>query len=199
MEFRFAYAPRAMKDNNYFNIVLESRYRFSDKFSLTTEVFTQHEHNQIGYAFEREANGDPIVGYRDFTETQTVLSGIYNFTSRLNVTMRARHYWNKVIYNSFYNVDNEGYHIPKADFISGKDENYNAFNLDAFLTWDFRLGSRMIFGWKNWLGNSYAINGIDNTNYLKNLKNMFTESHGNEFTLRFIYFLDFNQLRKKKD
>ena len=41
--------------------------------------------------------------------------------------------------------------LPSA-FIPGQDENFNIFNLDAFLTWDFRLGSRFIVGYKNWLG-----------------------------------------------
>jgi len=33
---------------------------------------------------------------------------------------------------------------------------------------------------------------------LNNLTQTFGESHGNELTVRFIYFLDYNQLRRKK-
>ncbi len=192
----FAYAPRAIKDNHYYRYELGLRYRFTDKFSLNTEFFTQYENNQIGYAFLREPNDEPIIGFRHFTEKVLLLSGVYNFTSRLNLSMRARHYWNKVNYNQFFNVDSEGHYIPRS-FIAGRDENYNVFNLDAFLTWDFRLGSRIIVGWKNWLGNSYEVNGSTNTNYFSNLKRMLGASHGNELTLRFIYFLDYNQLFKK--
>ncbi|MBD0332933.1 MAG: hypothetical protein ICV66_09770, partial [Chitinophagaceae bacterium] len=144
-----------------------------------------------------EVNNDPIAGFRDYTESVSVVSGTYNFSSRLNLTFRSRHYWNKVNYNSFYRVNNIGDLIPRA-FITGKDENYNAYNLDAFFTWDFRLGSRIIAGWKNWLGNDSFIDGNLYDNYIRNFKQVFNSIHGNELTLRFIYFLDYNQLRKHR-
>jgi hypothetical protein len=94
-------------------------------------------------------------------------------------------------------VDINGNHIPRA-FIYGRDENYNLFNSDAFITWEFRPGSRLIAGWKNWIGNPYGVNGTRNNNYLNNLGESFNVNHGNEITVRFIYFLDYNQLRRRK-
>ena len=195
INYAVAYAPRARADNNYNRTEFGVRYRFSDRLTLSADIFRQFENNQIGYAFRRESNKEPIVGYRDFTEIQSIVSGTYNFNSRLNVVLRGRHYWNKVKYNSFYNIDLRGNTIPRS-FIPGSDENYNAFNVDAFLTWDFRLGSRIILGWKNWLGDEYGVNGWDNRSYWKNLNSSLNISHGNEVTLRFIYFLDYNQLKK---
>ena len=193
-----SYSVRDASDNSYNLISGGLRYRFSDRFTLSLNWFRQYEENQRGFAFRREVNGDPIAGFRDFTETQTVLSGIYNFTPRINLTLRGRHYWNKVVYNSFYNVDDEGQLLPRA-FITNTNENYNAFNLDAFLTWDFRLGSRIILGWKNWLGDSFGVNGVVYNEYTRNLGQSFAISHGNEITLKVIYFLDYNQFRKKKN
>ena len=163
---------------------------------MSTSWFRQEEHNQRGFAFMRETNGAPIAGYRDFTETTTVLSGIYNFTPRLNMTLRTRHYWNRVSYNSFYNVAANG-DLTLRPFIPNSNENYNVFNLDAFITWDFRLGSRVILGWKNWLGDNYGIEATQHRSYLKNLDALFYKSHGNEITMKLIYFLDYHQFRKK--
>jgi hypothetical protein len=191
------YAVRAVSDNSYNQLNLDIRFRFSNKFTMSTSWFRQEEHNQRGYAFMREANGEPIAGFRDFTETTTVLSGIYNFTPRLNMTLRTRHYWNRVNYNSFYNVAENG-ELTLRPFIPNSNENYNVFNLDAFITWDFRLGSRVIVGWKNWLGDNYGIEATQNRSYLKNLDALFNKSHGNEITLKLIYFLDYNQLRKDR-
>jgi hypothetical protein len=193
-----SYSLRSAADNAYDLLSLGLRYRFSDKFTLSADWFRQFEENQRGYAFMREVNGDPIAGFRDFTETQTIITGIYNFTSRLNITLRGRHYWNKVLYNSFYNIDDNGNAIPRS-FVPDRNENYNAFNLDAFLTWDFRLGSRVIVGWKNWLGDSFAVDGDIQTHYLRNFGETFNISHGNEITVKLIYFLDYNQLRKKRN
>ena len=86
----------------------------------------------------------------------------------------------------------------RRPFQPGIDENFNTFNLDAFLTWDFRLGSRVVFGWKNWLGDPYSVNGIMYKHYTENLGQTMRNSHGNELTLKVIYFLDVNQLKRKR-
>ncbi len=193
--YDLAVSARNAKDNRYNALEFGFRYRFSNRFTLSTSVFRQYEQNQRGFSFQRESNGDPIVGFRNYTDVQTILSGVYNFTPRLNFTARARHYWNKVRYNSFYNVDDKGNLLPKS-FMPGSDENYNVFNVDAFLTWDFRLGSRLIVGWKNWIDDYYGVDS-DYRKYSENLARSLNISHGNEITLKLIYFLDYNQLRKK--
>jgi hypothetical protein len=77
--------------------------------------------------------------------------------------------------------------------------NYNVFNFDAFYTWDFKLGSRIIFAWKNSLGPDYEsyINGSVYKSYSDNARHVLQIPHGNEFTVRFIYFLDYQQLKGK--
>ncbi len=196
--FRYAgtFAVASKNDNVYTNLGIGFRYRFGNKFSLDLQTNTSSEKNQLGYAFLRETNGEPIVGFRNNRDFTTVLSGIYNFTSKLNLTLRARHYWNKVNYISFHNVDAKGLLLARP-FIAGQDDNVNIFNLDAFLTWDFRLGSRFIVGYKNWLGEDEMVSIAGKNSYLKNLGEIFKLRHGNELTVRFIYFLDYNQLRKK--
>ncbi len=192
---QLSYAHTEIEEGQYFEANLNARYRFSNRFTASMQVNTLHDETQLGYAFQREANNDPIIGYRRFIQTESVFSGIYNFNPRLNLTLRARHYWNEVAYKSFFNVAPDGSAMKRA-FIPNQNENYNLFNLDGFLTWDFRLGSRLIVSYKNWLGDPYGV--ISQRNYFGNLKNIFTGSHGNELTVKFIYFLDYNQLRKKR-
>ncbi|MBC7947618.1 MAG: carbohydrate binding family 9 domain-containing protein [Chitinophagaceae bacterium] len=171
------------------------RYRFSNKFSLEFTHRHEGETDYIVYAGE-EMSGEPIIGFVDFKDVTSVFSGIYNFTPRINLTLRARHYWSQVLYNRFANVDSKGNPVPRP-FIGGRDENFNVFNLDAFFTWDFRLGSRLILGYKNSLGEDELVNGSTKTRYFNNLTETFSLRHGNEVTLRFIYFLDYNQLKKR--
>jgi hypothetical protein len=190
-------AARSPKfDNNLLGGGLGFRYRFSNKFSLDLQMDGNKETNNLGYAFIRETNGEPIVGFRDVKVSTNVLSGIYNFTPRLNLTLRARHYWNEVKYLSFHNVTAKG-NLTNRSFINNWNDNVNVFNLDAFLTWDFRLGSRLVLGYKNWLGDDEMVSLSGKNNYLHNLGETFDLRHGNELTVRFIYFIDYNQLRKK--
>jgi hypothetical protein len=170
------------------------RYRFSNRFSLDLSHRHEGESDYIISA-GREINNEPIVAFVDFTDITSILSGIYNFTPRVNLTLRARHYLSRVKFNRFANVDLDGNTIPRTGTTSF--DNVNVFNLDAFLTWDFRLGSRLILGYKNWLGDEEVVTVTGKNNYLRNLGGTFDLRHGNEITVRFIYFLDYNQLRRK--
>lgn len=184
------------EEHDYHLYTFGLRYRFSNK--VTMEISNRHEAetDYIIYA-GRETNGEPIISFVDFTDVTSIYSGIYNFTPRMNLTMRARHNWSKVVNKRFANVDPNGKDIPRA-FIAGQDDNINFFNLDAFFTWDFRLGSRIVLGWKNFLGSEENVDGSMNKRYLSNLGKTLDLRHGNEITFRFIYFIDYNSLRKKR-
>jgi hypothetical protein len=190
-----AEAPNFPLDS-YNNIEIGPRYRFNEHFTLDIDLNRQVDNGQYGFAF-RETNGEPIAGRRKNTNFSSILSGIYNFTSNMNLTMRARHYWSQVLYTHFYYTDANGDFLPHA-FVDGKDQNFNAFNLDMFYTWDFKYGSKLIVGWKNALGSDFAIDGLQYNKYTKNLSQVFQLPHGNEFNIRLIYYIDYLTLQKKK-
>jgi hypothetical protein len=162
----------------------------------------QYDNGQFGYAFVRDAATQaPVLARRTYTDVTTVLSGVYNFTSRMNLTIRARHYWNRLQNTNLYAIHEDGSWTERKDLQPADyNVNYNAFNLDVFYTWDFRLGSRLIIGWKNWLGKDYeyAISPQSLKDYTNNAGELFSTPHGNEFTIRFIYFLNYQQLTGNK-
>jgi len=182
-------------EKNYHIAEAGVRYRFSNKLSL--ELSGRHEAEKNYIVLAGESAGEPIIGFTDFTEVETIFSGIYNFAPRLNLTLRARHYWSNVPYNKFAKVTSTGDYDFNTSF-TAPDENVNYFNVDAFLTWDFRLGSRIVFNYKNWLGDDEYLDPKVYPTYFKNLTGSFNLAHANEFTVKFIYFLDYNQLKKKK-
>lgn len=196
-KYGFRYNRSQRYDNNITELDLGLRYRFGNRFSLELEALSGNESNQLGYAFLREDNGEPIAALRSNHSFSTTLSGIYNFTSRLNITFRSRHYWNDVKYKQFSNVDAAGKLIDRP-FIAGRNQNVNIFNTDLFLTWDFQLGSRVVLSYKNWLGDDeiVVVPFYRANTYFHNLTEQFGLRHGNELSIRFIYFLDYNKLRK---
>jgi hypothetical protein len=172
------------------------RYRFGNKFSMELSHRYEAETDYIISA-GRDALGQPRIAFVDFKDVTSILSGIYNFTPRINLTMRVRHYWSHVPIKRIAYVDDKGYPVEPPSVLSGVTDNINFLNTDAFFTWDFRYGSRLIVGYKNWLGEDETINGNRHKYYFSNLNQTFNLNHGNEVTIRFIYFLDYNQLRKK--
>lgn len=181
-------------EKHYYIIEPGLRYRFSNK--LTMELSHRYE-TEADYItpVSRDILGQPRIAFVDFKDVTSILSGIYNFTPRINLTMRVRHYWSNVKYKRIAYLDSEGYPVLPTS-LNNTVDNVNYFNTDAFFTWDFRYGSRIIVGYKNWLGDGENADPTRFTRYVRNLGETFGLRHGNEFTVRFIYFLDYNQLRK---
>lgn len=201
VRWNLGFAQGPMPADPYHIIGIGARYRFSDRLTLDLNVERQHDNGQFGFSFERDnLTGSPILARRKYTDVNSLLTGSYSFTPRMNMTFRARHYWNKLANTNMYDVKGDGYWNERFDRIpSDYDVNYNTFSLDVFYTWDFRLGSRIIVGWKNWLGRDfeYLVDGSMNKYYGRNFTQVFDNPHGNEFTVRFIYYLDYLQLKKK--
>ncbi len=205
VNWNLGFAEGPLPNDPYNAITLGARYRFGDKFTIEGSLRRRHDNGQWGLAnngrsFIFDNTDEPVLARRKFTDVTSIISGTYNFTSRMNLTFRARHYWNKLENTNLYYVGNDGYWIERTDLKPGDyNANYNIFNLDVFYTWDFSLGSRIILGYKNWLGSDYlnALSGTDNRLYSKNLLNLFSQPHGNEITLRFIYFLNYQDLRAR--
>jgi hypothetical protein len=194
-------AEGPLPNDPYYGLQLAVRYRFSDKLILEMSYKRQNDNGQYGYAFVRDPVTEaPVLARRKYTDVTALFSGVYNFTSRMNLTFRARHYWSRLQNTNVFTIHEDGYWAARYDLKPGDyNVNYNAFNLDVFYTWDFRLGSRLIIGWKNWLAKDYEYALPANTYkyYTTNAHQLFSSPHGNEFTVRFIYFLNYQQLVKK--
>ena len=195
--FNATWAQAPLFDNRYHQVGSGFRYRFNNRFTMQLQSDSKVETNQLGYAFLRDVDGGPIVGFRRNQEVTSLLTGIYHFAYRLNLSVRMRHYWNEVKYASFHRVDARGDVLPYG-FVAGQDNNVNLFNVDAFLTWDYRLGSRLIVGYKNWLDETERLPISSNRKpYFNNLFDSFNLRHGHELTIRLIYFLDAQRLQRK--
>jgi hypothetical protein len=173
--------------------------------TLDLDVQRQHDNGQFGLTYDAFGPvfdaGEPVLSRRKYTDIATIVTGSYNFTPRMTLSLRARHYWNKLENTNLYNVLPDGNWTERFDLVPGAfDVNYNTFSLDVFYIWDFRLGSRIIIGYKNWLGRDfeYQIDGTRYQQYPENVGQTFSSPHGNEFTLRVIYYLDYLQFKKKK-
>jgi hypothetical protein len=184
-----------IENDGYWKGQMSMRYRFNPKFSLSISPTVENDLANIG--FSHFVGAEPVIGRRHVKNVTNILNGIYNFKARMTLTVRMRHYWSNVKYASFYNVKQDGWWTERP-FENNRDQNFNAFNIDAFYTWDFMPGSRLIVSWKNAIGPEVNLNGIQYDKYMNNLGNMFTEPHSNEVSMRFIYFIDYNRLRKKK-
>ena len=97
VNWSLGFAEGPLPNDPYNDITLGARYRFGDKFTLEASVRRRHDNGQWGLANNGKAfifdnTGEPVLARRVFTDVTSIASGTYNFTSRMNLTFRARHY-----------------------------------------------------------------------------------------------------------
>ncbi len=199
MFFRYGlgFAESPLPNDPFYLVRFGTRYRFSPKFILDIDGRNELDMANFGYAY-KDATGEPIIGRRKINNFNLLVNAQYNFKARMNLSIRARHFWSNVTYTNFYTVEANGeWRNSEIAFTNNRNGNFNAFNIDAFYTWDFKPGCRLIASWKNALGPDVFINGLENTKYIQNFRSVLNSPHSNEVSVRFIYFIDYNSLKRK--
>ncbi|MCE3279790.1 MAG: hypothetical protein K0S44_1981 [Bacteroidetes bacterium] len=181
--------------NPYFGINLSPSIRFSDKFSLYLSSNYSKDLGDRGYV-NKDAYGNIIFGVRFLTNVTNTIEARYLFRNNLSLGFRARHYWARGDYRSFYNLTEEGRLIDNISYDQNHDFNFNAFNIDMVFQWQFAPGSFMNIVWKNSIYNEG--NSVINS-YSENLNNTFEAKQLNTISLKVIYFFDYLYLRKKHE
>ncbi|MBE9485397.1 MAG: hypothetical protein IMY74_11150, partial [Bacteroidetes bacterium] len=176
------------------NASLEPRFRVNDRLSLQLEIDYDMEWNDIGYV-DTVNNGEVkiIMGKRDVRTIENTFDVSYIFTKNISLSFRARHYWVTVEYNDFFDLQTDGYLGP-SNYNDDHDFIYNAFNIDMVFRWIFAPASELIFVWKN---NIHAEQSEIINDYFEDLRYTFSSPMANSFSLKVLYYLDYQSLKRK--
>jgi hypothetical protein len=181
-------------DQSGYTLSLQEEVKLSTRMSLELESQISKLKNDLGYVAYNSGTADIIFGKRDNTTLTSTLQSQYIFTADSYISLRLRHYWSRADYDgSFYYLNSDG-SLALGSYSGNPDYNYNAFNIDMVYTWRFAPGSEMTLVWKN------AIYDGDSTiayKYMDNLRNMFESPMLNSFSLKILYYLDYQSLRKR--
>ncbi|MDZ7880695.1 MAG: DUF5916 domain-containing protein [Saprospiraceae bacterium] len=193
-----SYGGRPETGYNRLRLIIEPRYRVNNKLSFSLFSHYIAENNDLGYASaDNQADNDIIFGGRDRTTLESVLSSKYTFSPKANLTFRARHYWSKVVYDSFYKLTDDGSLSPKT-WTTSEDRNFNIFNIDMVYTWQFAPGSFVNLIWKNNIATfEKGSKNIRDMRYLTNLGDTFNAPQTNGLTLKVIYFMDYQDIQHR--
>ncbi|MCX6233486.1 MAG: DUF5916 domain-containing protein [Bacteroidetes bacterium] len=176
---------------------LEPRLRFNDKFFVTMEIAIAKDNNNKGYVTDSiSATGNEVIifGRRDITTITNAISARYIFTSTSSLLFRLRHYWIWGEYDRYYDLQKDG-HLLINDFTVDEDFAFNAFTIDMSYIWQFAPGSELSVVWKN------AINTSESAEithaYFENLSNTLSSPATNSFSVKILYYIDYQNIRKK--
>jgi hypothetical protein len=185
---------------NFYNlngtdIYFSHQYRFNSKFSIRHSVEYQGRPTGLGFATILANSNTPLFALRNVNSVDHLLFLKYNFTNKMGLTFRARHYASVVKTQEFFTLNDNGTLTPKADVTENLNRNVNFFNIDMVYTWQFAPGSFLNVVWKE---ASIMDSKLATNNYLDNLQNTLQTEQNNNFSLKVIYFLDYLQLKKLK-
>ena len=176
---------------NLLEVSFSHNYRFSSKIAVRHSMSIT-THNK-GLGFTTILDDKSIFALRKVKSIDNTLNIKYNFTNKMGLTFRARHYASVVNNKEFLELKNDGYLSKRADITQNFDRNVNYFNVDMVYTWQFAPGSFMNIVWKN-----ATVHSSDNAKvaYLENLQNTLQADQNNNISLKVIYFLDYLTLKK---
>jgi hypothetical protein len=200
LDSNLGYGTLLDSDRNYHNTYfsISPRFKFNSKFLLVLGL----EHNNLkgdqGYVNGQSIDDRILFGQRNRKDIETSISGSYNFNPFNALTLSFRNYLSTVEYDynlyvlqvngnleqsSIYNKTNSGFN---------PDANFNTWNLDLSYTWQFAPGSQLTALYRNQIFN-FSNNAQDN--YFTSTNTLFKQEARNTFSLRLVYFIDYNDLK----
>ncbi|MFO7997638.1 MAG: DUF5916 domain-containing protein [Bacteroidales bacterium] len=176
-----------------YEIDFRPSFRASDRFNLSWGSSFKENMNEIGYVLQ--LNPDSVFfGKRNTPTLTNTLQSTYIFTTKLSLDLAFRHYWSRAVYDGeFFFLKSDGRLQPWTGDMQIADINYNAFTIDLKLTWNFAPGSQLTAVWKNVIDNR----GSDLPDgFLDNLTRTLREPQINSFSVKFLYYLDYQTIRR---
>lgn len=182
-------------DNRYsVGYFVSPRYRFTNKFSLIYEFSFNFLNNDLGYV--NDDTNEIYIGKRDRTIYTNSISGKYTVNNVMNFNLSLRHYWSYAIYDSVFNLQEDGSLLLNPSYSTNHDENFNTWNLDLSYSWWFAPGSQISVLYRNNALTDASGLTVDkdfnsNINNLVNNKNL-----DHIFSISIRYFIDYNSLKR---
>jgi hypothetical protein len=182
---------------NYF--YSESSLRYQVNNNCQVEILGQLtlDDGGVGYSTSNPL-GEPIVAKRNVHEYTSGISFQYNISPELSINSTFRHYNSFIKNKSFHTVANDGEWLNnQIAYQPGLNENFNVQNIDVFVNWIFKPGSRFVLSYKQWLGNQYILNDKLDNKYFTNVYQIIKSPKSFQLVARAIFFIDYNKITKR--
>lgn len=171
--------------------------RVTNKFSFGQDITYSPYINFTGYSTTDSVINNPIFAKRDVHTVQNIFNFKYTFNDAMGLTFRLRHYWSKLNDKKYYDLGPNGSLDPltSSHFNQDNDQNYNAWNIDMVYAWVFSPGSELSIAWKNAISSN---TDLARFGYFRNLNETVNQPQNNNISLKILYYIDYQNLRKHR-
>lgn len=180
------------KGSNVYNLNLEPKIRFNNRFSLAfTADYTLRKNDRGWSAFD---GNDIIFSQRDRQILQNDLTGKYALSNTMTLNLTARYYWSYSDIEQFFTLQKDGTLNENNSYSQSKNRNFNSWNFDLSYSWWFAPGSELSFLYRNYVQTD---TNVVEKKLSTNFRNTFDSNLTSIISLSFRYFIDYNSLKKK--
>jgi len=194
-DFNAYYGYRFDHVRDFISLGISPRYRINDRITLVYKLKYRKTNNIKGFANILSDNETIIFGNRDEKSLTNSLSTKYNFSTKSALGLSFRYFWSPVTYDSQYlKLENDG-SLSNHSYTNNHNTNFNIWNVDLSYNWEFAPGSQLVALYRNQIFNQNRQSGLSFSN---NLDDLFNQDKTNTFSLKLIYYLDYNQVKSWK-
>jgi hypothetical protein len=179
-----------------YGILIIPRYRFSDKISLIYALNFSRQNNNIGYIDSDPITDEVFIARRNRITYINTIIGKYTLNSDMNLALSVRHYWSYADNNQIYTLQDNGDLLTNSTYLLNKNSNFTSWNLDLSYSWWFAPGSQISVLYRN---NSAIFQREFERDFRSNLTgNLNNENLNHILSFSIRYFIDYNNLKRKK-
>ncbi len=201
LDVRANYSLYANGIQDLTSVSVSPRFQFSSRFFMVLTSQYEYYKNDFGWVNPKIGEGQEaiLIGTRNRDVVTNTLRGEVVFTKRMGVDIRFRHYWQRLEYLHFNDLESNGETIRNNYFPINEEGNsyhnrsYNAFTLDINYRWVFFPGCEFLLFYKN---NIFAnVNGLDRS-YFGTFNTLFNQPQLNSISAKVQLFVDALYFRK---
>ncbi len=180
-------------DRKAWSARVSPRIRLGDRILLIPNFSWIQRNNDRGFA-TIDGSGNSVFARRDRRDITSGLSTNILFSNKMNISIRARHNWALVENFEYFDLESEG-DLTSNLHPDNEDRNFNAFNIDVIYRFRFAPGSEINLIYKNSI---LSETGQLIYNFGENFSSMFNERNENVISFKFLYFLDYLKIQRKR-
>jgi hypothetical protein len=192
--FHYGFANQLSTDQYAYFGDFQSTLRVGQRFEFDYSFSFNNTINGVGFVDKNNSNDSIIFAKRNVYSLENILTTSYILSNKASLSLRVRHYWSGASNKTYSLLQQNGSLAVDPSYTQNKDQNYNDFTVDMIFTWNFAPGSELDCAWK-------TASLTDESTFVNNLWSNLNKSwlnQTNSLSVKVLYYIDYNKLKKKK-
>ncbi len=188
------YSPNGLPQLVGYGGSISPRYRFNDKFTISASSEYNFDPFNDGFA-DIDDNGEIIFGGRKLHTYINSIKLRYIIRNDMTITANVRDYWFTAEYQKYYTLGSDGYLFDNTQYNVNNDFSYNYVNVDVVFSWQFLPGSFLTASYRDIIETETPLMYYT---FGENFNETIKTPQRQSFTLKLLYFLDYQLLKRRK-